>query len=70
VYDLEDPLAPAEIAHWVPETPAGQEDVQINDLFVDASGLVYATDRVLGGVYVLAPEDDLAARMDAARIAP
>jgi hypothetical protein len=70
VYDLEDPLVPAEIAHWVPETPAGQEDVQINDLFVDASGLVYATDRVLGGVYVLAPEDDLAARMDAARSAP
>lgn len=66
VYDLADPSAPAEIAHWIPDTPPGQADVQLNDLFVDADGLIDITDRVSGGVYVLQPEDDLAARMRAA----
>jgi hypothetical protein len=63
VYDLADPADPVEIAHWIPETPPGQEDVQINDVFVDAAGMVYATDRVLGGVYILEPDDRLAERM-------
>ena len=63
VYDLADPYHPIEIAHWIPETPPDQEDVQINDVFVDEDGLVYATDRVLGGVYILAPDEQLATRM-------
>ncbi|MQA85276.1 MAG: hypothetical protein GEV03_11780 [Streptosporangiales bacterium] len=65
-YDLTDPAAPAEIAHWIPKTPPGQAAVQINDLFVDADGLVYVTDRVNGGLYILEPEEELAARMRAA----
>lgn len=42
----------------------------INDLFVDAERLIYATDRVNGGVYVLepAPELELAARMREAQL--
>ena len=50
VFDLADPEAPGEIAHWVPETPPGQEDAQTNDLFVDADGLVWVTDRIGGGL--------------------
>ncbi len=67
VYDLADPEHPAEVAHWVPEPPAGQPAAQINDLFVDSSGLIWATDRVSGGLYVLEPEPALAALMAAAR---
>jgi hypothetical protein len=63
VYDLADPYHPIEIAHWIPETPPDQEDVQINDVFVDEDGLVYATDRVLGGVYILAPDEQLTTRI-------
>jgi hypothetical protein len=67
VYDLADPSRPAEVAHWVPEPPPGQPVPQINDLFVDGSGLIWATDRITGGLYVLAPEPALAALMDEAR---
>jgi hypothetical protein len=67
VYDLADPENPAEVAHWVPEPPAGQPVPQINDLFVDDSSLLWVTDRIGGGLYVLAPEPSLAALMDLAR---
>ncbi len=66
VYDLADPAQPAEAAHWVPEPPTGQPAAQINDLFVDASGLIWATDRVGGGLYVLEPEPALARLMSEA----
>jgi hypothetical protein len=67
VYDLADPGHPEEIAHWVPEPPPGQPVPQINDLFVDSSGLIWATDRIGGGLYVLAAEPALAALMEEAR---
>lgn len=66
VYDLADPLAPKEVAHWIPSTPSGQEDVQINDLFVDVDCRIYASDRVTGGIYVLEPDEKLRSRMRAA----
>lgn len=65
-YDLADPAAPVEVAHWLPKVPPGQEAVQANDLFVDAAGLVYVTDRVGGGVYILQPEPWLAELMQEA----
>lgn len=68
VYDLADPAAPLEIAHWVPDPPDGQPVAQINDLFVDSGGLVWATDRVGGGLYALEPEPWLVAKMAAARL--
>jgi hypothetical protein len=40
---------------------------QINDLFVDDGGLIWATDRISGGLYVLEPEPGLATLMEAAR---
>ena len=67
VYDLADPERPVEVAHWVPEAPAGQLAPQSNDLFVDDAGLVWVTDRGTGGVSVLEPEADLAALMADAR---
>ncbi len=66
VYDIADAEGPVEVAHWVPEPAPGQVDTQINDLYVsslDDGGLVYVTDRVGGGLFVLEPDDDLRARM-------
>jgi hypothetical protein len=68
VYDLADPSDPVEVAHWIPEPPPGQAAAQINDLFVDATGLIWVTDRVTGGLYVLQPDPALAALMDEARL--
>ncbi len=67
VYDLADADHPAEIAHWVPEPPPGQPAAQINDLFVDEGGLIWATDRIGGGLYVLEPEPWLATLMAQSR---
>jgi hypothetical protein len=52
----------------MPETPPGQGAPQINDLYVDDSKLIYATDRITGGLYVVEPDDELAAAMEAARL--
>jgi hypothetical protein len=68
VYDLGDPQHPMEVAHWIPRPAPGQPVAQINDLFVDAGGLVWVTDRIGGGLYVLEPEPALAALMEDARI--
>lgn len=67
VYDIADAAHPLEVAHWVPEAPAGQIAPQVNDLYVDESGLIYTTDRIGGGLYVLEPDDSLAGAMEAAR---
>ena len=67
VYDLADAGHPVEVAHWVPEAPRGQPVAQINDLFVDDGGLIWATDRIGGGLYVLEPEPALAALMEQSR---
>jgi hypothetical protein len=50
-----------------PEPPPGQPVPQINDLFVDSNGLVWVTDRITGGLYLLEPEPPLAALMAEAR---
>jgi len=53
VYDLEDPAAPRIAGHWQPEAPTGQAAPQTNDLFVDADGLIWLTDRIGGGLSVI-----------------
>jgi hypothetical protein len=63
VYDLWDPSQPREVAHWISETPAGQAAPQANDLFVDRDGLIWVTDRLRGGLFVLEAEGELAALM-------
>jgi hypothetical protein len=67
VYDISKADEPREIAYWVPETPPGQEAPQINDLFVDADGTIFVSDRVNGGLYVLEPDEELRAAMDGGR---
>ncbi|MGH7267184.1 MAG: LVIVD repeat-containing protein [Candidatus Rokuibacteriota bacterium] len=53
VYDLADPFRPREVASFVPEPPPGQATPQWNDLLVTADGLIFVTDRLNGGLYVL-----------------
>jgi hypothetical protein len=61
VYDLRDPERPQEVASWVPD----QDAPQSNDLYVEAGGRVWVTDRFTGGLYCLEPEADLAELMRA-----
>ncbi len=68
VYDVADAEHPGEVAHWLPPVPSGQDAVQINDVWVGEDFDVYVTDRVHGGVYVVRPDDELAARMEAAAL--
>lgn len=67
VYDISRPNEPREIAHWIPETPEHQEAVQINDVYVQEDGLIFVTDRISGGLYVLAPDGSLAERLGSER---
>jgi hypothetical protein len=54
-FDVSDPFRPKEVAHHVPPAPRGSRAgaIQINDVFVDERGIVYAVDRLVGGLYVL-----------------
>lgn len=53
VYDISDPTQPSEIAFYIPAAPAGRSSIQMNDLTVTPDGLIWATDRHAGGLYVL-----------------
>jgi hypothetical protein len=54
-YDVSDPFRPREVAYHVPAAPPGSRAgaIQINDVFVDERGIVYAVDRLVGGLYTL-----------------
>jgi hypothetical protein len=54
-HDVSDPLHPREAAFFVPEAPAGSPAgaIQINDVYVDDRGVIFAGDRFGGGLYVL-----------------
>lgn len=54
VVDISDPKNPVERGYCVPEAPAGQPAIQLNDLTVTRDGLIYVTDRYHGGLYVMA----------------
>ena len=38
---------------FIPPAPEGQKAPMFNDLYVDTDGLIYVTDRIKGGLYVL-----------------
>lgn len=54
-YDISNAYQPKEIATFIPPapplSPAGS--IQLNDVFVDERGIVYAVDRHVGGLYIL-----------------
>ncbi len=53
VYDTADPLHVEESACYVPAAPDGQPAIQLNDLLVSEDRLIFVTDRLRGGLYVL-----------------
>ena len=55
VYDVRDPFQPKEVAWYIPPKPEGSSrpTAQINDVFVDDRGIVFAVDRHAGGLYAL-----------------
>jgi len=48
IVDIARPHAPCEVAHFLPDVPAGSERVQSNDVAIDGRGLLYLLDRVRG----------------------
>jgi hypothetical protein len=52
VLDVSDATAPREIAYFVPEAPPGRSSIQMNDILVGEDGLIYASDRYAGGLYI------------------
>jgi hypothetical protein len=52
VYDVKDAVNPREVAHFIPEAPPGCKSIQMNDILVDKDGLIYASDRFGGGLYI------------------
>ena len=55
VYDISNQYQPREIAYFVPGAPplSPKGAIQMNDVYVDDRGIVYAVDRFSGGLYVL-----------------
>ena len=53
---IADPKKPAEIGYLVPMAPPGSKagTIQINDVYVDEKGMIYANDRATGGLYIMA----------------
>jgi len=54
-FDVSNPYQPKEIAYFVPGAPPMSRvgAIQINDVWVDERGVVYAVDRFAGGLYIL-----------------
>ena len=54
-YSIADPARPVEIGYVVPKAPPGNPShtIQINDVYVDENGLIYANDRLTGGLYII-----------------
>ncbi len=55
VHDISNPFRPEEVAYFVPQVPEGAPYNSVNDVYVDENQLIYAVDRVKGGLYILEP---------------
>jgi hypothetical protein len=54
-YSIADPSQPTEIGYVIPKAPPGNamKTIQMNDVYVDEKGLIYANDRFSGGLYII-----------------
>lgn len=54
-YSIENPNAPVEIGYLIDAAPPGNttHTIQMNDLYVDDIGLIYANDRLTGGLDII-----------------
>jgi hypothetical protein len=59
IHDVSNPRAPREVGYFVPAPPerAPHGAAQMNDVYVDENGIIYAIERFTGGLYIL--EQDL-----------
>jgi hypothetical protein len=55
VHDVSNPWAPVEVGYYIPAAPERSrfDAAQMNDVYVDENGLIYAIERFTGGLYVL-----------------
>lgn len=53
VYDMTSPQTPIEIGRFLPPAPADQVATQLNDVLVSDDGLVFVSDRLGAGVFIL-----------------
>ena len=55
IFDLRNPLRMEELGYFIPTQPVNSNltAAQINDVFVDETGLIYAVERISGGLYIL-----------------
>jgi hypothetical protein len=53
VYDIKNPYQPKEVAHFVPQVPPTARANSVNDVYVDENRIIYAVDRLKGGLYIL-----------------
>jgi len=53
IFDIRNQYRPEEVGFFIPPAPEGQKAPMFNDLYVDADGLIYVTDRMTGGLYIL-----------------
>jgi len=53
IVDISDPVAPKEVAYYVPDAPPTQKAIQTNQVFVDSRGLIYLSDLAGAGVHIL-----------------
>ena len=55
IYDVSNPYHPDEVGYYVPGAPPGSSlgAIQMNDVYVDENRLIYAIDRMSGGLYIL-----------------
>ena len=53
VFDIRNKFRPEEVGFFTPPPPEGQKAPMFNDLYVDTDGLIYVTDRIKGGLYIL-----------------
>lgn len=54
-YSIADPSHSVEVGCITPKAPPGSptHPNEINDIFVDEQGLIYANDRLTGGLYII-----------------